>query len=78
MTNLAAGWIVRVREWGDPDEFYVAAITNSREAEEQVREAARPGPRAQVKALRELSEEEIDFHKLEPGKIARAPSRHGA
>ena len=67
------GWVVCVRVWGTPDEFYFAAISDPHDAEEQVRGALPSGVQAAVQATRELSKDEVANHQLEIGKIIHAP-----
>ena len=70
-----AGWLVVVRVWNTPDDHYFAMIPDPRDAEEQVRYAVQPTGQAEIKALRELSSDEIAAHGLEPLKIIYAPKK---
>ena len=69
----ALGWLVVVRVWNTPDEHYFATIPNPRDAEEQVRNAVQPTGQVEIKALRELSKDEIAAHGLAHGTVFYAP-----
>ncbi|MFM9848885.1 MAG: hypothetical protein ACKVP3_17175 [Hyphomicrobiaceae bacterium] len=65
------GWLVCVRVWSVPDEFYFAAISDASQAEEQVRGTLPPGVQAEVQATRELTADEMAG--LHQGQINHAP-----
>ena len=73
--SAALGWVVVVRVWNQPDEQYFATIPDPRDAEEQVRAAVAPTGQVEIKALRELSKDEIEAIGLHPGKIVYAPKK---
>ena len=62
---------MRVRVWGAPDAFYLAAIPDASSAEEQVRGALSSGVQAEVQATRQLSKDELAG--LDHGEIALQP-----
>jgi hypothetical protein len=65
------GWLVCVRAWSVPDEFYFAAISDAIQAEEQVRGTLPSGVQAEVQATRELTADEMAG--LQQGQINHAP-----
>ena len=74
MTDKASanGWLVCVRVWGAPDEFYFAAISDASQAEEQVRGSLPSGVQAGVQATRALTTDELAG--LDQGQITHAPT----
>jgi hypothetical protein len=73
MTDKASakGWLVSVRVWGEPDEFYFAAIPDASQAEEQVRGRFPSAVQAEVQAARELTADEMA--RMDQGQITHAP-----
>ena len=73
MTDKAStkGWLVCVRVWGAPDDFYFAALPDASQAEEQVRGSLPSGVQAGVQATRELTADEMAG--LDQGQITHAP-----
>lgn len=71
-----AGWVVRVRTLAAPgapqwDEFYLAAIADPREAEEQVRDAVQVPNIDRVDIVKPLSASELSGYGLQAGQIRR-------
>ena len=67
------GWLVCVRVWGAPDDFYFAVVPDASQAEEQVRGILPSGTQAEVQTTRELTADELAG--LGQGQITHAPRK---
>ena len=71
MTDKASkGWLVCVRVWGAPDEFYLVAVPDASQAAEEVRGILPSGAQAEVQTTRELTADEVAG--LDQGQITHA------